>query len=89
MVNDQRQGQWLYNKLRPDSEFENSLGKVDEQSIIKYKAYIADRLWNLTDRRFNELLKELEKEKYVAMKICKKHHRQLDSRDKCRDCEVA
>lgn len=57
---DQRKGQWLYNKLRPNSEFENKLGKVDEESIIKYKAYVADRLWNLTNKEFEELMRQYD-----------------------------
>lgn len=85
----QRLGQWLYNSLRPDHEFENKLGKVDEQSIIKYKAYVADRLWNLTDNEFHAFLEAKKKAEYKPLEICPKHHRVLDDRKKCRDCEVS
>lgn len=55
-----RKGQWLYNLLRPDTEFEDKLGKVDDASIIKYKAHVADKLWNMTNEEFDKMMKDWE-----------------------------
>lgn len=58
---DQRKGQWLYNLLRPDTEFEDKLGKVDDASIIKYKAHVADKLWNMTNEEFDKIMENYSK----------------------------
>lgn len=47
----QRQGQFLYNALRPDKDGERTI-----QDLDKYKAQIADALWNLTDKEFMKIM---------------------------------
>jgi hypothetical protein len=42
----QRKGQFIYNMLRPDMKIK------DDVDMLRYKANIADRLWNLTDEQF-------------------------------------
>jgi hypothetical protein len=54
MVDKQRKGQWLYNHLRPES-WPGGAPITDEDNRL-YKAIISDRLWNMTDEEFYEVL---------------------------------
>lgn len=45
----QRKGQFIYNMLRPDEN------RNDDIAVLRYKAKIADRLWNLNDTEFDKI----------------------------------
>jgi len=77
----QRIGQWLYNHFMDEHQ-----GKGCESLDGMYER-IANRIWNMSDTEFYQLLKLKEKEEYKPIEICDKHHRVLDDNKKCRDCE--
>jgi len=70
----QRIGQFISNYIR-----KNYKG-TDESH------HIAQILWNMSDTEFYKILKEKEKSEYKPVEICPKHHRVLDDRGHCRDC---
>jgi hypothetical protein len=50
----QRKGQWFYNALRPVTK--DGERPEEFQDIEKYKAQIADALWNMTDKDFDKVM---------------------------------
>ena len=54
--NPQRRGQWLYNKLRPESWPGGA--PLTDNDVRLYKSIIADRLWNMTNMEFAKFMEE-------------------------------
>jgi hypothetical protein len=46
----QRKGQFIYNMLRPEDK-----PIKDDVDMLRYKANIADSLWNMTDIEFDKI----------------------------------
>lgn len=46
----QRKGQFIYNLLRPQD-----FPLRDDVDVMRYKGWIADKLWNLTDAEFDKM----------------------------------
>ena len=53
---DQRKGQWLYNALRPEDTKANRIMCGGDDDIFKYKSYIADRLFNMSNEEFDKFM---------------------------------
>lgn len=49
----QRKGQLLFNALRPK---DSGITTLTDYSLLKYRAEIADKLFNLSDSEFDQIL---------------------------------
>lgn len=54
----ERKGQFIYNELR---QVDVSIKDMRvEDYILRQKAMIADKLWNMSDTEFDKIIKEIE-----------------------------
>lgn len=53
-MNQQRKGQWLWNQISM---------KFHAKDEIENNAKVAKIMWNMTDKEFDGIMKQLEKEK--------------------------
>jgi len=58
MKHSQRKGQWLFNHLSLKIKNTKDFSYED---VNRFKAIIADRLWNMNNTRFNRLMREYKK----------------------------
>ena len=58
-MNEQRLGQWFYNKLFPHMEYPKPKDEKELREVVfLQRSMITDKLWNMSNKEFIEILLE-------------------------------